>query len=60
MLSNIFNFIANMFRQALVAVTSIITRLINDEIIPLVKQFGSVVIQFLAIELGLMSYDPLA
>jgi len=60
MLSNIFNFIANMFRQAFVAVTSAIARLINDEIVPLVKQFGSVVIQFLAIELGLMSYDPLA
>ena len=60
MLSNLFNFIANMFYRAFIAVTAGIARIIQDEIIPMVKEFGSEFLHFLAIELGLVSYESLA
>lgn len=60
MLSTIFDFVVDMFKQALGLLTSSVMKFIRDEIIPLVSEFGQAFVKFLALELGLVSYDSLA
>jgi hypothetical protein len=60
MLSTIFDFFVGMFKQALGILTSSVMRFISEEIMPLVSEFGQAIVHFLALELGLMSYDSLA
>lgn len=60
MLSTIFDFVVDMFKQAWGILTSGVMRFIRDEVMPLVSEFGQAFVKFLALELGLMSFDSLA